>query len=120
MELRPAIPIANSKKLHCDLTDQITKLSEIHSANSEYAGGRYQELLLTNRQYAFARHNKGSVVITAANNDDNQSSLSIPVPISAKTAENLMDGSIIPIKDGKLSITLPGNEGVVLKIREDQ
>lgn len=31
-----------------------------------------------------------------------------------------MDDSIIPIKDGKLSITLSGNEGVVLKIREDQ
>ena len=86
----------------------------------EFAGGRYQELLLTNRQYAFARHGKGSVIITAANSDDNPSSLSIPVPISAKTAEDLMDGTIIPVKDGRLSITLPGNQGVVLKIREDK
>ncbi len=120
VELRPAIPIADRKKLHCELTDWITKLSQIHSNHPEYACGRYQELLLTNRQYAFARHAKGSAAITAVNNDDQESSLSIPVPITAETAENLMDGSIIPIKDGRLSITLPGNEGVVLKIREDQ
>lgn len=118
--LRPCIPIADSKKLHCELTDLITKLAEIHTVHPEFAGGRYQELMLTNRQYAFARHAGGSVVITAANSDDNPGSLSIPVPVSAPTAENLMDGSIIPIENGRLSITLPGNQGVVLKIREDK
>lgn len=120
VELRPCIPMSDSKKLHCELTDLVTELCHIHTAHEEFAGGRYQELLLTNRQYAFARHGKGSVIITAANSDDNPSSLSIPVPISAKTAEDLMDGTIIPIKDGRLSITLPGNQGVVLKIREDK
>ncbi len=120
VELRPCIPMADSQKLHCELTDLVAKLGHIHTTYEEFAGGRYQELLLTNRQYAFARHGKGSVIITAANSDDNPSSLSIPVPISAKTAEDLMDGTIIPVEDGRLSITLPGNQGVVLKIREDK
>ena len=74
---------------------------------------------LTNRQYAFARHGEGSMVITAANNDDKESSFSVPVPCKASQAENLMDGTIIPVTDGKLQLTLSGNTGVVLKIRED-
>ncbi|MCI9106575.1 MAG: alpha-amylase [Lachnospiraceae bacterium] len=120
VELRPQLAIADSSDLHCALTDFITKLIHIHVNEPEFAGGRYQELLLTNRQYAFARHGKGTVVITAANSDDSPSSLMIPVPISASSAENLMDGSIIPIKDGRLSITLPGNEGIILKVTEDK
>ena len=80
---------------------------------------RYQELLLTNRQYAFARHAQGSICVTAANSDDQESRLSIPVPLHASQAENLMDGSIIPVENGTLNLTLPGNSSVVLKIRED-
>ena len=30
-----------------------------------------------------------------------------------------MDGSIIPIENGKINLTLPDNSSVVLKIRED-
>lgn len=102
-----------------DLTDRIQKLAHIHTEQPEFHSGRYQQLFLTNRQYAFARHAAGSICITAANSDDQESSLSIPVPIRASQAENLMDGSIIPIENGKLNLTLPGNSSVVLKIRED-
>lgn len=117
--LRPCISIAEGEKLHSELTDWIGKLAHIHDAQPEFHGGRYQELMLTNRQYAFARHGAGSVVITAANNDDNAASFSVPVPIHASEAENLMDGTIIPITDGRLNLTLSGNTGVVLKIMED-
>ncbi len=120
VELRPQLAMADSSKLHCPLTDFITQLAHIHANEPAFAGGRYQELLLTNRQYAFARHGKDDAVITAANSDDLSASLMIPVPFAASSAENLMDGSIIPIKDGKLSITLPGNEGVILKVTEDK
>ena len=120
IQLRPQIAMADSERLHCSLTDFISRLAHIHTTHPEFAGGRYQELLLTNRQYAFARHADGSSVITAANNDAQPADLTIPVPLKASLAENLMDGSIIPIKDGRLSITLPGNEGVVLKIREEK
>ncbi len=50
------------------------------------------------------------MIITAVNSDDNSSSLFIPVLISAKTAENLMDEAIIPVKNGRLSIILPDNQ----------
>ena len=117
--LRPCITLKEGEAKHSDLTDLIAKLARIHTENPEFHGGRYQELLLTNRQYAFARHAQGSVCITAANSDDQESHLSVPVPLHASKAENLMDSSIIPVENGKLNLTLPGNSSVVLKIRED-
>lgn len=117
--LRPCITLKEGEAKHSDLTDLIAKLARIHTENPEFHGGRYQELLLTNRQYAFARHAQRSICITAANSDDQESRLSIPVPLHASQAENLMDGSIIPVENGTLNLTLPGNSSVVLKIRED-
>lgn len=117
-ELRPAVAASDLPKLENSLTGYITRLDQIHHDNPEYAHGRYQELLLTNRQYAFARHAEGSVCITAANADDQESRLSIPVPIHAKEAINLMDETIIPVENGRLNINLSDNTGVVLKIRE--
>lgn len=116
--LRPRLAPEDKDRLHSSLTDIIAALGHIHANQTEFWGGRYQELLLTNRQYAFARHTQGSVVITAANNDDQESTIFVPVPISASQAENLMDGTILSITDGTLKLTLSGNSGVVLKIRE--
>lgn len=118
-ELRPCIPIADAPKLHTELTDLVTQAARIHRDNPEFHRGRYQELLLTNRQYAYARHGEGSVAVTALNSDDDEAVLNIPVPLGAPEAENLMDGTILPIENGRLALPLPGNTGVVLKIREE-
>ncbi len=117
--LRPALNPSMDSQLHCPLTDHLITLGKIHTENPEYHNGIYQELLLTNRQYAFARKAPGSICLTAVNNDDKECTLSVPVPISASTAENLMDGSLLPVEHGKLSVILKGNEGVVFKIREE-
>ena len=117
--LRPALDASQDSKLHTPLTDHISLLGKIHSDHPEYHGGLYQELLLTNRQYAFARKSTGSICITAVNNDDQDVNISIPVPIHATEAENLMDGSQIPVENGKIAVMLAGNGGVVLKIREE-
>ncbi len=117
--LRPRLTVEDGEKMHCELTELIAKLGHIHAENLEFHGGRYQELLLTNRQYAFSRRADASVIVTAANSDDNACALSVPVPARGSRAENLMDGAIIPVTNGNLNLTLPGNSGVVLKIRED-
>lgn len=116
--LRPCIPIADAPKLHSELTDEITTAARIHRDHEEFHGGRYQELLLSNRQYAYARHGSGSIAVTALNSEDTETVLNIPIPISASEAENLMDGTILSIENGRLILPLPGNTGVVLKIRE--
>lgn len=117
--LRPCITMAEGDALRCELTEQIARLGHVHDSEEAFHAGRYQELLLTNRQFAFARHGAHSVVITAANCDDDAHTIAVPVPVSAAEAENLMDGTVVPVTDGKLNLTLPGNTGVVLKIRED-
>ena len=116
--LRPAISIDQEGELHCELTDLIAQLGQILRRQEALHTGRYQELLLTNRQYAFARHGEDSVIIAAVNNDDEPASLAIPVPIQASEAVNLLEpGDRLPISDGKVHIKLKGNWGAVLKLK---
>ena len=116
--LRPAISIEQEGELHCELTDLIAQLGQIHSQQEPLHTGRYQELLLTNRQYAFARHGEDSVIITAVNNDDEPAELTIPVPLQASEAVNLLEpADRLPISDGKVHIKLKGNWGAVLKLK---
>ena len=116
--LRPAISIEQEGELHCELTDLIAQLGQIHSQQEPLHTGRYQELLLTNRQYAFARHGEDSVIITAVNNDDEPAELTIPVPLQAGEAVNLLEPTDrLPISDGKVHIKLKGNWGAVLKLK---
>lgn len=117
--LRPAISMENGQKLDCELTELIRQLGQIHTEHECFHGGQYQELLLTNRQYAFSRSSENSLTITAANSDDGESTLSIPVGVSAGQAVNLIDGTSILFENGRLTLTLPGNSGAVLEIRED-
>ena len=121
--LRPAIPISQSDERNCELTQFIRAVGRIHDENEEFHGGRYQELLLTNRQYAFARHGADSVIITAVNNDGNDVEIDVPVPIPATEAVDLLeDGpgrSILPVANGKVHIKLKGNRGAVLKVKGD-
>ena len=117
--LRPAISMENGQKLDCELTELIRQLGQIHTEHECFHSGQYQELLLTNRQYAFSRSSKNSLTVTAANSDDGESTLSIPVGVSAGQAVNLIDGTSIPFENGRLTLTLPGNSGAVLEIRED-
>ena len=121
--LRPAIPISQSDERNCELIQFICAVGRIHDENEEFHGGRYQELLLTNRQYAFARHGADSVIITAVNNDGNDVEIDVPVPIPAKEAVDLLeDGpgrSILPVANGKVHRQLRGNRGAVLKVKGD-
>lgn len=62
MEANPPIP---------ELKGLLCKLGAIRQANPALTDGVYRELLLTNRQYAFARILGNEAVITAVNNDAN-------------------------------------------------
>lgn len=123
-DLRPCIPVEKIPQLNCELTDFISRLGKIHEENEELHTGKYQELLLTNRQYAYARWGNNSLIITALNNDDNETILNIPVPIQAQTAVDLLNSDdetgedkVLPVQNGRLEIKLKGNWGAVLKIK---
>ena len=123
-DLRPCILAEKIPELNCELTDFISRLGKIHEENEELHTGKYQELLLTNRQYAYARWGNNSLIITALNNDDNEATLNIPVPIQAQTAVDLLnsdnetcENNVLPVQNGRLEIKLKGNWGAVLKIK---
>lgn len=118
-DLRPAISMDQAETLHCPLTDLIGKLGHIHAENPEFHAGRYQELLLTNRQYAYGRWDGDSLIVTALNSDDNPAAMSIPVPVNANTAVHLLEPELeeVPIENGKINLTVPGNWGAILKIK---
>lgn len=116
--LRPCITIGDEPKLHTALTDHISRLGHIHEENPEFFAGRYQELLLTNRQYAFARFAGEQAVITAINNDEKEAAVTIPCPAKGNEAFDLLTETVYPVIDRKIQVTLPAYGSVVLKIRE--
>lgn len=116
--LRPAINISEAGSQACELTGLIRKLGQIHLAEEAYHGGAYRELLLTNRQYAFARLTDGAAMITAVNNDDNPVSVSVPFSTGAVVCTDLLTGRTFTIQDGRIQIELEGNDAVILRIAE--
>mgnify|MGYP005759129091 FL=1 len=118
-DLRPALSIKDQEKLSSPLTKLIRDLGNIHKEHEEFHGGLYTELLLTNRQYAFARMGERRAVITAVNNDNSPAIVSIPLPIHAGSAVNLFDNTAIPVSDQKIQLTIPANRGVIIKITEE-
>lgn len=115
--LRPRLSLDDSGR-DLALEEYISRLGHIHEENPEFAQGRYQELLLTNRQYAFARFHEGHAIITAVNNDESPAFLSIPCPAAGNQALDLLTGERISVTDQKVQLTIPASQGVILKITE--
>ena len=59
------------------------------------AEGAYRELMLTNRQYAFARIKDQDAIIIAVNNDENPAELYVPVPLQADEFVNLESKEVL-------------------------
>ncbi len=118
--LRPAIPADGLESRENALTRLIRTLGRIHAENGALHTGLYKELLLTNRQYAFARLGEGHAIITAANNDSEPAAVQVPLPVSTTQTEcrDLLSDKIFNIENGKIQISLEGNRAVILRITE--
>ena len=88
------------------LEEFLEQLGRIRTENEAVGLGRYRELSLTNRQYAFARILDDTAVITAVNNDENPAQMWIPLPVQAEKLTDLFTGEEILPEDGKLHVTL--------------
>jgi chromosome segregation ATPase len=90
--LRPCLDLKDYENSYTEneLTRLFMKLGKLKERFPELTDGEYEELLLTNRQYAFARKLGSSAVITAMNNDDAPSHLEIRLPIHAEKAVDLL------------------------------
>ena len=118
--LRPQINLDEIKRQNPNekLTQWIAALGKIRKENTELSRGAYRELLLTNRQYAFARILDGRAVITAVNNDEQDAEMCIPLPFAVKECIELVSGERGKIENGKLCARLKACESALWKITQ--
>ena len=95
------------------LYEWICTLGKIHKQQKALSEGTYQELLLTNRQYAFARIMGEEGVLVAVNNDEQEAELCVRVPASGKMYTSLLSGEEIREENGMLRIRLKPNESEI-------
>lgn len=112
--MRPCIHLEEMKDT--ELTEHIRRLGKLHRENPELSGGRYKELALTNRQYAFGRILGDQAVIVAVNNDENPAHVSIPLPLEARSCADAFTGEPIAVSDGKIQAELAACGSLCVKI----
>ncbi|MBQ3373353.1 MAG: alpha-amylase [Oscillospiraceae bacterium] len=117
--LRPAVDLKEALKAVPDptLLAWIKTLGQIRKEEDALVNGSYQELLLTNRQYAFARLLGDRGVLVAVNNDEREASLSIRLPLQNKFCFDLVRKKSLQTDGGFLHVVLAPNESLLAAIR---
>lgn len=93
-------------------TGLIAALGKIRQGAPALSYGDYQELSLTNRQYAFARNYEGKSVVVAVNNDENQAGFSLSVS-GAEEFLGALSGTRVKAENGRIQVTVPANSGEI-------
>lgn len=116
--LRPAVDLDKALEQEADkkLLDWVTLLGKLHKEQPALSEGRYRELLLTNRQYAFARILEDKGVVVAVNNDDKEAELRIREPLPGKSYKSLINGETFECRDGAICVKLLPNESQILSM----
>lgn len=91
--LRPCLELTDFDE-NAPLPSLIARLGELKKDFKELTDGEYKELVLTNRQFAYARTIGNCTVITVLNNDDAPAHIEIPLPVAAGSAISLLDCEI--------------------------
>lgn len=109
--IRPALNLtdyANAAEEN-PCTKLIAALGCIRQHTKELSYGDYKELMLQNRQYAFARSLDGKSVIVMVNNDDNGAEFSVP---AGGAYVGTLSGRKVNA-DGQLRVQIDGNSGEI-------
>ena len=112
--LRPALNIEDYKdsvKTN-PCTALIAALGKVRQAVPALSYGSYDELMLTNRQFAYARDLDGTRVIVSVNNDDSPAGMHLAAGNCAAYVGSL-SGEKVSVQDGHINITQPANSGEV-------
>lgn len=112
--LRPALNIEDYKdsvKTN-PCTALIAALGKVRQAVPALSYGSYAELMLTNRQFAYARDLDGTRVIVSVNNDDAPAGMHLAAGNCAAYVGTL-SGEKVSVQDGHINITQPANSGEI-------
>ena len=112
--LRPALNLEDYKDAMKTnpVTRLVAALGKLRQERRELSQGDYRELLLTNRQYAFARGWSGSEVLVTVNNDGGDAQLRIPA-VDGKRYVGALTGQEQQARDGFLQLSLPAHSGEI-------
>ena len=112
--LRPALNIEDYKdsvKTN-PCTALIAALGKVRQAVPALSYGRYDELMLTNRQFAYARDLDGTRVIVSVNNDDAPAGMHLAAG-NCTAYIGALSGEKVSVQDGHINITQPANSGEI-------
>ena len=112
--LRPALNIEDYKdsvKTN-PCTALIAALGKVRQAVPALSYGSYDELMLTNRQFAYARDLDGTRVIVSVNNDDAPAGMHLAAGNCTAYIGALSDEKV-SVQDGHINITQPANSGEI-------
>lgn len=112
--LRPAINLDDYKdaikKNSC--TSLVAALGKIRQNVKALSYGDYQERLLTNEQYAFARNLDGDTVVITVNNADHEADITVGAG-SADEYYGALTGQRVKVENGCINIKLEANSGEI-------
>lgn len=112
--LRPAINLDDYKdaikKNSC--TSLVAALGKIRQNVKALSYGDYQERLLTNEQYAFARTLDGDTVVITVNNADHEADITVGAGNAAEYY-GALTGQRVKVENGCINIKLEANSGEI-------
>lgn len=112
--LRPALKYedyANALETN-SFTQLIAALGKARQSSPELSYGAYRELLLTNRQYAFARELNGRSALVAVNNDDNAADFHLTAS-GCSSYVGALSGNHVNVENGQIHVTIGANSGEI-------
>lgn len=112
--LRPALKLADyaDAAKNNSFTRLIAALGKTRQNTPALSYGEYNELLLTNRQYAFSRNHNGQSVVVTVNNDDSDYTMTVS---AGNTAEYIgaLSGEKVSVNGGRITVNVKANSGEI-------
>ncbi len=118
--LRPAISIDDEsiRNHNVELTKFLGELGSFKQENAEILQGRYKELMLTNRQFAFGRYIQNAAVVTIVNNDDSDATVTVPMqfPFAIASAKNVVTNELVEVQNNQIQIKIKANNAILIRL----
>ncbi|MCC8102972.1 MAG: alpha-amylase [Clostridiales bacterium] len=108
MEKNPPVP---------GLAEYVTFLERCRRKHPVIGEGTYRELMLTTRQYAFARIGQSETAVVMVNNDENPAVHSVSLPCAANRITELGTGKVYCAENGRLTAEVGPGEGKIFILR---
>lgn len=110
--LRPVLKLSDFKNALADnpCTKLIAALGKVRQHSKALSYGDYNQLLLTNRQYAFSRNTAEESVVVTVNNDDSDFTMTLPCGNAAEYI-GALSGEKVSVSNGNICVNVKANSG---------